>query len=182
MLDLQDGSSAAFGVVGPGGLVGFSLFISTPVTYGTAVVQCPGSLFRVRSEIARARFEESPVFRRALIDYMQFCVAEAAQNSSCYRHHSIEQLLCRTLLSYMDFLESPNLALTHETLARSLGVRREGISLAARRLQDLECIRYSRGQIEILSPLGLQHRTCECYHVLKEMAADFFSPSSGPFQ
>jgi CRP-like cAMP-binding protein len=182
MLDLQEGSSVAFGVVGPGGLVGFMLFLRRQVYFGTALVQCPGILYRVRAEIALSRFDESPIFRRALMDYMQFLVAEAAQNASCYRHHCIQQQLCRILLTYMDWQKSSKLVLTHETISRSLGVRREGITLAARRLQDLGYIRYSRGHIDILSPADLQSCSCECYYVIKKMAGSLFRSETGPFQ
>jgi CRP-like cAMP-binding protein len=169
-----------FGMVGSEGLVGFSLFLTIPLTYGSAVVQHPGALYRVPADVALSQFEESPAFRRALMRYMQFLVVEAAQNSSCYRHHSIEQQLCRSLLSYRDTQGSSQLSLTHEALARTLGVRREGITLAARRLQDLGFIQYARGHVEILSPLGLQAHSCECYHVLKETRERIFRPGRGP--
>ena len=181
MLDLKDGSSVEFGMVGPEGLVGFFLFLKTPVTYGSAVVQYPGALYRVPADVALSQFEQSPPFRRALMNYMQFLVLEAAQNSSCYRHHSIEQQLCRSLLSYMDSQGSAQLSLTHEALARTLGVRREGITLAARRLQELGFIQYARGHIEILSAPGLQSHSCECYYVLKETRVRIFRSAPGPF-
>lgn len=170
-----------FGMVGPEGLVGFPLFLRIPVMFGSAVVQHPGALYRVPADVALSQFEQSPPFRRALMNYMQFLVVEAAQNSSCYRHHSIEQQLCRSLLSYMDSQDSAQLSLTHEVLARTLGVRREGITLAARRLQELGFIKYARGHIEILSPLGLHANSCECYHVLKETRKRIFRPGQGPF-
>ncbi len=168
-------------MVGPEGLVGFFLFLKTRVTYGSAVVQYPGALYRVPADVALSQFEQSPPFRRALMNYMQFLVLEAAQNSSCYRHHSIEQQLCRSLLSYMDSQGSAQLSLTHEALARTLGVRREGITLAARRLQELGFIQYARGHIEILSAPGLQSHSCECYYVLKETRARLFRSAPGPF-
>lgn len=169
MLDLEDGSGVEFALVGREGLVGFFLFVERPNTRSSAVVQCAGSLLRLKADLAAHYFDHSPTFRRGLMDYMQFLVTEAAQNSSCYRHHSIEQQLCRCLLTYMDRQQSLSLALTHETIARTLGVRREGVTLAARKLSDLGFIRYARGQIEIISAAGLRAHSCECYRVLNEM-------------
>lgn len=172
-VDLKDGSSVEFGIAGPGGLVGCFIFFSSPIAYGNAVVQCSGALYRVPAEIALAQFHASTVFRQSVTDYMHFLLAEAARNSSCYRYHSIEQQLCRTLLSYMDHQNSSSLSVTHETLARALGVRREGVTLAAQRLRSLGFIEYSRGQVEILSPLGLRKHSCECYQALRNLAPSF---------
>ncbi|MEY3668889.1 MAG: hypothetical protein RL258_284 [Pseudomonadota bacterium] len=180
-VDHADGSGVDFALVGREGFVGFFRFLPKPVVLGSATVQCPGTLYRVQADIALAFFDRSVAFRRLLMEYMQTLVVEAAQNSSCYRHHSIEQQLCRSLLTYMDRQQSQQLHLTHEMLARSLGVRREGVTLAARRLSDLGMIRNTRGSIEILSPMGLKSRSCECYHVLMEMRHTSFVPPRSPF-
>lgn len=172
-VDLKDGSSVAFGMVGPGGLVGCFVFFSSPIAYGTATVQCSGALYRVPAEIALARFNVSPVFRQSVTDYMHFLLAEAARNASCYRYHSIEQQLCRALLTYMDHQNSSSLRVTHEALARALGVRRESVSLAAQRMRSLGFIEYCRGQVEILSPEGLRKNSCECYKTLRNLAPGF---------
>jgi CRP-like cAMP-binding protein len=174
-VDLKDGSSVEFGTVGPDGLAGGFFFFSSPIAYGTALVQCSGALYRVPAEIALARFHASSVFRKSVTDYMHFLLAVAAQNSSCYRYHSIEQQLCRTLLSLMDQLNSSSFSVTHEALARALGVRREGVTLSAQRLRSLGFIEYSRGRVEVLSPLELRKNSCECYQALKNLAPGFVS-------
>lgn len=163
----QDGASAEIAVVGNDGVVGVSLFMGGNATPSQAVVQSAGQGFRlhaqaVRDEVARA----GPVLRM-LLRYAQAMTAQVAQTAMCNRYHSIDQQLARRLLLGLDRLPSEDLVMTQELAANLLGVRREGVTAAALKLQEAGVIRYSRGHISVLDRRRLEQRTCECYAVAK---------------
>lgn len=163
-----DGASAEYAVVGNDGLVGLALFLGGSVTPSRAVVQSAGEGFRlparaVRDEVGRA----GPVLQMAL-RYAQAVIAQVAQTAACNRYHSIEQQLCRRLLLALDRSSSDELAMTQEAVAQLLGVRREGVTAAALRLQRAGVIRYRRGRIAVLDRPRLEQGSCECYAVTKK--------------
>jgi len=160
-----DGGSAEFAVVGNDGAVGLSLFMGGNATLGQAVVHSAGQGYRLRAQAVKSdMFRASPLMR-LLLNYTQTLIAQVAQTAMCNRYHSIEQQLCRRLLVGLDYSDSQDLRLTQELVANLLGVRREGVTAAALKLQMAGVIRYSRGLISVLDRRRLEMRACECYAV-----------------
>jgi CRP-like cAMP-binding protein len=164
---MQDGASAEIAVVGNDGLVGISLFMGGETTPSRAVVQSAGSAYRLRAKRLKAEFEFGGELQHLLLRYTQALITQMAQTAVCNRHHSIEQQLCRWLLLSADRLPSNVLTMTQDLIANMLGVRREGVTASAGKLQESGLIRYSRGRITILNRAGLEKRVCECYAVVK---------------
>ena len=167
-MDLENGSGVDFALVGSEGFIGLELITENDATRFNALVQAEGSVYQVRSAFAQAQFNKSTIFRVAILNYMRYLIAESAQNSSCFRHHSIEQQVCRLLLRYMDRQKTMELVLTHELIARSLGVRRESVTLISQKLRRLDLISSSNGLIQVKSVSGLESLSCECYGVMKQ--------------
>lgn len=167
-VDLENGSGVDFALVGSEGFVGLELIIDNDATRFNALVQVGGSVYQVRSAFAQAQFDKSTIFRVAILNYMRYLIAESSRNSSCFRHHSIEQQVCRLLLRYMDRLKSKELTLTHERISRSLGVRRESVTQTSQKLRRLDFISSSNGLIQVKSVSGLESLSCECYGVMKQ--------------
>ncbi len=163
---MEDGSSAEIAVVGNEGLVGVSLFMGGESTTSRAVVQSAGKAFRLSSRVVKEEFKRAPVLH-LLLRYTQALITQMAQTAVCNRHHSLDQQLCRWLLLSLDRLQGDQLVMTQELIANMLGVRREGVTEAALKLQKAGLIQYSRGHINVLDRKGLELRSCECYEVVK---------------
>ena len=164
---LEDGASAEIAVVGNEGLVGISLFMGGGSTPSRAVVQSAGAGFRLESQAVKDEFKRAPVLH-LLLRYTQALITQMAQTAVCNRHHSLDQQLCRWLLLSLDRLQGSELVMTQELIANMLGVRREGVTEGAIKLQKAGLIRYARGRISVLDRAGLEARSCECYVVVKK--------------
>jgi CRP-like cAMP-binding protein len=164
---LENGGSAEIAVVGFEGIVGISLFMGGESTPSRAVVQSAGHAFRLKAETMMQEFSQAGPVMHTLLRYTQALITQMAQTAVCNRHHSLDQQLCRWLLLSLDRLPSQELVMTQELIANMLGVRREGVTEAARHLQSAGLIRYQRGHITVLDRKGLEERTCECYAVVK---------------
>ena len=165
---MEDGASAEIAVVGREGIVGVSLFMGGESTPSRAVVQSAGKGFRMRAAALKAEFSNSGPVMHLLLRYTQALITQMAQTAVCNRHHSLDQQLCRWLLLSLDRLDGPELMMTQELIANMLGVRREGVTEAALRLQRDGLIRYTRGHITAVDRAGLETRSCECYAVVKK--------------
>lgn len=165
---LESGASAESASVGNEGVVGIALFMGGGSTPSSAVVQTAGMAYRLDARALLQLFERGGLPQRLLLRYTQALFTQMAQTAACYRHHSIDQQLCRWLLSTLDRIGPQELVMTQELVASMLGVRREGITEAAGRLQAAGHIRYRRGHISVLDRIGLESRVCECYAVVKK--------------
>jgi CRP-like cAMP-binding protein len=154
--------------VGNEGVVGISLFMGGDTMPSSAVVQVAGHAYRLEGRLLQQEFGRTNLLRRLLLRYTQALITQMTQTAACYRHHSIEQQLCRWLLLTLDRLPSDELNMTQELIASMLGVRREGITEAAGKLQRDGFIRYRRGHITVLERSGLETGACECYDVVKK--------------
>lgn len=161
--DLENGSSAEIAVIGNEGVIGASIFMGDSLTSHSAVVLSAGQGYRLKASLMREEFNQSNVVMQVLLCYMQTLIAQMCQTAACNRHHSLNQQLCRLLLLINDRMEGNDLLMTQELLARTLGVRREGVTEAALLLQKSGLIRYSRGHIAILDRAGIEKQSCECY-------------------
>src|SRR6267378_5998119 len=164
---MKDGASAEIAVVGHEGLVGVALFRGGESTPSRAVVQSAGSAYRLSSKILKREFEHGGPLQHLLLRYTQALITQMAQTAVCNRHHSVEQQLARWLLLSLDRLRSSELRMTQELIANMLGVRREGVTEAAVKLQADGLIQYNRGHIKVLDRPRLEERVCECYAVVK---------------
>lgn len=165
---LESGSSAEIAIVGFEGVVGISLFMGGNSTPSRAVVQSAGWGYRLRASALKEEFNASAPVMHLMLRYTQALITQMAQTAVCNRHHSLDQQLCRWLLLSLDRLSGNDLVMTQELIANMLGVRREGVTEAALKLQAAGLIRYSRGHITALNRAGLEERTCECYAVVKK--------------
>ncbi len=165
---MENGDSAEVAVVGNDGLVGVSLLMGGGSTPSRAVVQCAGHGFRVNAQTMKEEFSQDGPLLHLLLRYTQALLTQMAQTAVCNRHHSLDQQLCRWLLVTLDRLDGVDLVMTQELIANMLGVRREGVTAAAHKLQMAGLIRYSRGRIKVLDRPGLQKRSCECYAVVRK--------------
>jgi CRP-like cAMP-binding protein len=165
---LEDGASAEIAVVGREGLVGIALFMGGESTPSRAVVQSAGKGYRMRAAVVKEEFDRSSAVLHLLLRYTQALITQMSQTAVCNRHHSLDQQLCRWLLLSLDRLDGMELVMTQELIANMLGVRREGVTAAALNLQAAGLIRYTRGRITVLDRAGLEHRTCECYAVVRK--------------
>ncbi|MDP2251171.1 MAG: Crp/Fnr family transcriptional regulator [Hydrogenophaga sp.] len=164
---LNSGASAEIAVVGSEGLVGISLFMGGGSTPSRAVVQSSGMGYRLPAEVVQAEFERSGPVMHLLLRYTQALITQMSQTAVCNRHHTLDQQLCRWLLLSLDRLPGSELLMTQELISNMLGVRREGVTEAALKLQTAGLIRYVRGRISVLDRPRLEERTCECYQVVK---------------
>lgn len=164
---MEDGASAEIAVVGNEGVLGISLFMGGETTPSRAVVQSAGEGYRLSATLLKQEFNRAGPLMRLLLRYTQALITQMAQTAVCNRHHSVEQQLCRWLLLSLDRLSGNELTMTQELIADMLGVRREGVTEAAGKLQRAGLIEYSRGHIKVLNRPGLEKRVCECYQVVK---------------
>jgi len=165
---LEDGASAEIAVVGHEGVVGVSLFMGGETTPSRAVVQSAGGCVRLRAAALKSEFNRYAVGMHVLLRYTQALITQMTQTAVCNRHHLLDQQLCRWLLLSLDRLEGNELVMTQELIANMLGVRREGVTEAALKLQKLGLIEYARGRIRVLDRAGLEQRSCECYSVVRQ--------------
>jgi CRP-like cAMP-binding protein len=165
---MESGASAEIAVVGHEGVVGVSLFMGGGSTPSRAVVQSAGQGWRLRGKVMQEEFNRSHPVMHLMLRYTQALITQMAQTAVCNRHHALDQQLCRWLLLSMDRLVGDELLMTQELIANMLGVRREGVTEAALKLQRDGLIRYARGHITVLDRPGLEARTCECYAVVKK--------------
>jgi len=165
--DMEDGASAEVAIVGNEGMIGVGLFMAGETMPGLATVQCAGHGYRLSARILNEEFERSTDLQHALLCYTQALIVEIAQNAVCNRHHPISKQLCRCLLLSLDRSTGNEMALTHEMIANSLGVRRECVTVAAGKLRAEGLIDYKRGHITVLDREGLEAHSCECYAVVK---------------
>jgi len=148
-------------------VIGIASFLSGECTRSQAVVLGAGCAYRLRAELVKNEFKHASPLRHLLLRYTQALIAQTGQIAACNRHHSLEQQLCRWILSSLDRLRSNKLTVTQALIAAMLGVRREGVTEAAGKLQAARLIHYSRGKITVLDRPQLEHRVCECYAVVK---------------
>lgn len=172
---LESGGSCEIAGVGNEGIVGVSIFMGGETTPGRAVVQTSGYGYRLRSQTLLEEFRSADPVMRLLLRYTQALMTQVSQTAVCNRHHSVEQQLCRWLLLTLNRLPSNELTITQELIANMLGVRREGVTEAAGKLQNSGFIRYRRGHITVLDQAGLESTVCECYGVVKKECARLLS-------
>ena len=165
---MENGSTAEIGMSGNDGLVGIALYMGGSTTPSRAVVQSAGNSFRLRSKDLNDEFSLGGTFHKVLLRYTQSLMTQISQTAVCNRLHSVQKQLCRWLLINHDLLQTNKLIMTHDLIANMLGVRREGVSIAAGQLQELGLISYVRGTITILDRDGLLANACECYQVVKD--------------
>jgi CRP-like cAMP-binding protein len=168
LYELEDGASAEIAVVGNEGIVGIALFMGGDTMLNRAVVQSAGHAYRLNGRLLKQEFNRTAALQHLLLRYTQALLTQMAQTAVCNRHHSVDQQLCRWLLLSLDRLSSNVLNMTQELIANMLGVRREGVTEAAGRLQDSGLIHYHRGHITVLDRPGVEKRVCECYEVVRK--------------
>jgi CRP-like cAMP-binding protein len=164
---MENGASTEIAVIGNEGVVGIALFMGGESTPSRAVVQSAGYAYRLKAAVLKAEFERGGPLQHLLLRYTQALIAQMTQTAVCNRHHAVDQQLCRWLLLSLDRLPSNELAMTQELIANMLGVRREGVTEAAGKLQAAGLIHYSRGHITVLDRPKLEKQVCECYAVVK---------------
>ncbi len=162
----ESGDSTQLAVIGREGVVGVGVFLGSDTAPHQAVVQSAGQGLCIEAEVIQHEFEHSAAFRHLMLHYTQALITQMAQTAACVRHHSLDQRLCRWLLMQLDRLDGADIMVTHETIAHMLGVRREGVTEAAHRLQTNGVIRYARGHISVLDRAAIERLTCECYAVV----------------
>ena len=165
---MESGASAEIAITGNEGLGGISLFMGGESTPSRAVVQSAGNAYRLRANILKREFARGGNLQHLALRYTQALITQMAQTAVCNRHHALDQQLCRWLLLSLDRLESNELLMTQELIANMLGVRREGVTEAAGKLQAAGLIQYGRGHIKVLDRARLEKRVCECYAVVKK--------------
>ena len=165
---LADGASAEISVVGNEGLIGIALFMGGETTPSRAIVQSAGQAYRLLGDRLKDEFHRNGSMQLLLLRYTQALLTQMAQTAVCNRHHTVDQQLCRWLLLSLDRLPSNYLTMTQELIANMLGVRREGVTEAAGKLEKLDVIRYARGKITVLDRPALERLCCECYAVVKK--------------
>ena len=164
---MENGASAEIAITGNEGIVGISLFMGGESTPSRGVVQSAGQGFRLKAKMIKEEMTRAPVLH-LLLRYTQALITQMAQTAVCNRHHTLDQQLCRWLLLSLDRLEGNELKMTQELISNMLGVRREGVTESALKLQKAKLIRYARGHITVLNRAGLEKRSCECYAVVKK--------------
>ena len=164
---MEDGASAEIAVVGHEGIVGISLFMGGQSTPSRAVVQSAGGGLRLKASLMMEEFNRAGPVLHLMLRYTQALITQMGQTAVCNRHHSLDQQLCRWLLLSLDRLPSDELVMTQELIANMLGVRREGVTEAAGKLQEAGLIQYRRGHITVLDRKRLEQRACECYAVVR---------------
>jgi CRP-like cAMP-binding protein len=176
---LESGATAESAGVGNEGMVGIALFMGGDTTSSSAVVQTAGDAYRLPRRVLGHEFDRAGLLQRLLLRYTQALITQMAQTAVCNRHHSVDQQLCRWLLQTLDRAPARELVMTQELVARMLGVRREGITEAAGKLQRAGLISYRRGHIAVLERSGLESRVCECYEVVKKELSRLLSDAGG---
>jgi CRP-like cAMP-binding protein len=176
---LEDGGSAEIAVVGNEGLIGVALFMGGETTPSRAIVQSAGNAYSLSGQLLKDEFHRNGQLQVLLLRYTQALITQMAQTAVCNRHHSVDQQLCRWLLLSLDRLHGSDLVMTQELIANMLGVRREGVTGAAGKLQESGVIRYARGKITVLDRPKLEKMCCECYAVVKRETDRLLLPAGG---
>jgi CRP-like cAMP-binding protein len=177
---MEDGSSAEIAVVGNEGLIGIALFMGGESTPSRAVVLSAGYGYRLKASVLKSEFSRGGKLQHLLLRYTQALITQMAQTAVCNRHHSVEQQLCRLLPLSLDRLPSNELTMSHELIASMLGVRREGVTEAAGKMQAAGLIRYIRGRITVLDRPRLEAQVCECYEVVKRECDRLLAEAAAP--
>ena len=164
---LENGTSAEVAAIGNEGIIGISIFMGGGGSNSSCIVKSAGQGYRIKSNILLEEFNSSTPLMHLFLRFTQALITQITQTAVCNRHHLLEQQLCRLLLINLDRLPSNELLMTQELIARLLGVRREGVTEAALKMQSAGYIKYARGHVTILDRLGLENRSCECYKVVK---------------
>jgi CRP-like cAMP-binding protein len=164
---LESGASAEIAIVGREGVVGVSIFMGGATTPNRAVVQSAGSAYRMPARVIQGEFRRGGTMQHLMLRYTQSLLTQMAQTAVCNRHHSLDQQLCRWLLFSIDRLDRPEIDTTQELISNMLGVRREGVTEAAGKLQKAGVISYRRGHIKVLDRAALENMSCECYQVVR---------------
>ena len=164
---MENGSSAEMGLTGNDGVVGIALFMGGGTMPNRAIVQSAGDALRLKAKLLQDEFARGGKFQHLLLRYTQALITQISQTAVCNRLHAVDQQLCRWLLLSHDRVKADELIMTQELIADMLGVRREGVTVAAGRLQDAGAISYVRGHIKILDRAKLEETVCECYRVVK---------------
>jgi len=168
LYELENGSSAEIAVVGNEGIVGIALFMGGDTVPNRAVVQSAGHGYRLQGRLLQQEFNRAGALQHLLLRYTLAMLTQMAQTAVCNRHHTVDQQLCRWLLLSLDRLPTMELNMTQELIANMLGVRREGVTEAAGKLQKAGLIHHDRGRITVLDRPGLEKRVCECYEVVRK--------------
>jgi CRP-like cAMP-binding protein len=176
---MENGASAEIAVVGNEGIVGIALFMGGETMPNRAVVQSAGKAWRLQRQLLKHEFNRARALQHLLLRYTLAMLALMAQTAVCNRHHTVDQQLCRWLLLSLDRLPSNELSMTQELIANMLGVRREGVTEAAGKLQDAGLISYSRGVVTVMDRPGREARVCECYDVVRKEFSRLL-PDLGP--
>jgi CRP-like cAMP-binding protein len=163
---MENGATAEIGVIGNDGVTGHALFLGGKSMSNRAVIQSAGDAFKMNAADIKAEFELGGRFQKLLLRYTQALMTQISQTAVCNRLHSLEQQLCRWLLLSHDRLDTNRLVMTHDLISNMLGVRREGVTLAAQKLAKRELIKNVRGTITVLDRMGLEEAVCECYEVV----------------
>lgn len=177
LYNMENGSSGEIAIVGKDGVVGITAFMGGKSTLNRAVVQSSGYAFKLSGAYLRTEFNHSRFLQNLLLRYTMALFAQITQTVACNRNHTVDQQLCRWLLLSLDRLPSNELIMTQELIANMLGVRREGVTVAAKSLQQAGLITYHRGHITVLNRAGLEERACECYKIVKKEVARLFEIS-----
>jgi CRP-like cAMP-binding protein len=175
---MEDGSAAEVAVVGHEGMIGVELFLSGDSAPARALVHCGGPAYRLRADLFRQELDRNPRLQQGLLRYTQALITQMAQTAACNRHHTVDQQLCRWLLLSLDRSTSNRIVMTQELIANMLGVRREGVTEAACKLQKQGVIAYSRGRIEIVDRQRREALSCECYGVIQKASARLLATSA----
>ena len=165
---MEDGSAAEVAVIGHEGIVGMDLFLGNEVAAGRAMVHSGGPLYPLRADLFRLELERNPRLANVLLRFAHTLMTQMAQTAACNRHHTVIQQLCRWLLASLDRSAGNQIFVTQEMIANMLGVRREGVTEAACKLQKAGVIAYSRGRITVLDRTRLEGLACECYDVVRK--------------
>jgi CRP-like cAMP-binding protein len=163
---MENGGTAEIGIIGNDGMVGISLFLGGETTTSRAIIQSAGDAFRMHPKDLKDEFTRAGRLQDLLLRYAQALMTQISQTAVCNRLHAVEEQLCRWLLLSHDRLDSDTLVMTHDLISNMLGVRREGVTIAAQKLAAKGLIRNTRGTITVLDRLGLEHAACECYEIV----------------
>lgn len=166
---MENGKPTAFAITGNEGAIGVGSFLSGLQLASETVVLSPGSAYRLKADLVRREFERHGALTELMLHYTAALIAEVGQNAACNRHHSVEQQLCRWILSFLDRVPSNELTITHSLIADMLGVRREGVTVAVGNLKKAGVIDCRRGHVAVLDRAGLEASCCECYAVVRSM-------------
>lgn len=168
LCEMEDGETVEIAIVGNDGLVGATYLLGGDTSPNRTLVQCAGRAYRLRGRVLKSEFDLHGDAYEAFLRYVQILLIQSSQTALCYRHHTVEQQLCRWLLLSIDRLDGNTVRMTQQLIANNLGVRREGVTYAARTLQKLGLISCRRGGMTVVDRAGLEQRCCECYGIVKK--------------